>query len=144
MNPSHLCMSADPIQTEELQRTLYDISSGGVVTFIGRVRNHHDGRAVRALSYEAYVSMAESVFRSIAQEAKDAFQITQIDIVHRTGDLSIGDIAVWIGVAAAHRRPAFDACQFAIDALKARAPIWKKEHYLDGSSDWTECQHATT
>ena len=113
---------------------------GGVVTFTGVVRERSDDdRAVTGLSYEAHEQMALAEFAQIAEEAKERFGACQIAIVHRTGDLRIGDVAVAVVVACAHRGAAFDACEFAIDELKARAPIWKKEHYADGGeSVWKE------
>ena len=72
-------------------------------------------------------------------EAREKFSLLSTTAVHRVGHLQIGDMAVWVGVAAAHRGPAFDACRFIIDELKARAPIWKKEHYVAGASSWINC-----
>jgi len=69
------------------------------------------------------------------------FEVKNVSIVHRVGDLQIGDIAVWVGVQSAHRKQAFEACEYAVDELKKRAPIWKKEHYVDGDSDWVACHH---
>jgi len=110
---------------------------GGVVTFLGVVRSRaDDGRAVEGLSYEAFEPLATAEFERIAQEARGRFGQVRVAIVHRTGDLGIGEIAVAVSASAVHREAAFDACEFAIDEVKRRAPIWKKERYADGSSEW--------
>jgi MoaE-MoaD fusion protein len=101
---------------------------GAVVTFAGVVRRDgHHLRDVVRLEYEAYVEMAEAVLAEIAEEIAREWPGTRIAIHHRLGALAVGDVAVAIAAAAAHRAPAFDACRAAIDRLKARAPIWKKE-----------------
>jgi molybdopterin synthase catalytic subunit len=111
-------------------------ATGGVVTFLGVVRAHSDGRAVVGLSYEAYESMALAVFDAIRSEACDRFGDVTLSIVHATGELAVGDVAVAVAAAAAHRAEAFDACRYAIDQLKLRAPIWKQERYADGGALW--------
>jgi molybdopterin synthase catalytic subunit len=110
---------------------------GAVVTFLGVVRNDaHDGRAVVGLSYEAYESMACAEFEAIDAQARERFGDVRLWIAHAVGDLAVGEVAVAVAVAAQHRAAAFDACRFAIDRLKARAPIWKKERYVDGEARW--------
>ncbi|MBI2340938.1 MAG: molybdenum cofactor biosynthesis protein MoaE, partial [Deltaproteobacteria bacterium] len=131
-----------PIPTDELERDLNDPSCGGVVTFVGKVRNHHEGKKVTGLTYEAYAPMAEKVFKTIGSEAVEKFGVKEARIVHRIGPLKIGDVAVWIGVQSPHRAEAFAACQYAIDELKQRAPIWKKEHYMNADSEWVKCHCA--
>jgi molybdopterin synthase catalytic subunit len=112
---------------------------GAVVTFAGVVRERSDDdKPVTGLSYEAHAAMAVAEFQRIAQEARERFGPCEIAVQHRVGDLSIGEIAVGVAVASAHRGEAFDACEYVIDELKRRAPIWKKEHYADGSGDWKE------
>ncbi|MBV8116429.1 MAG: molybdenum cofactor biosynthesis protein MoaE [Candidatus Eremiobacteraeota bacterium] len=111
--------------------------TGGVVTFLGVVRARaDDGRAVDGLHYEAFAPMAIAEFERIAAEAARQFDGAVLGIVHRTGDLTVGEVAVAVCASAAHRQAAFGACAFAIDALKRRAPIWKKEYYTDGSGTW--------
>lgn len=110
--------------------------AGGFVTFEGKVRNRNEGRLVERLEYEAHVDLAESEGRKILEEAKRAFGLLEARAVHRVGVLEIGETAVWIGVAAAHRNAAFRACSYIIDEIKIRVPIWKKEHYADGESGW--------
>lgn len=110
---------------------------GGVVTFCGVVREHaDDGRRVRSLWYEAFEPMAVREFESIAAEARERFGDVRLAIVHRIGELAIGEISVAVVAAAVHRATAFDACRYAIDQLKLRAPIWKQERYADGDVQW--------
>jgi len=110
---------------------------GAIVTFIGMVRAFaDDGRRVTELAYEAYEPMAIAQFQTIAAQAQERFGRVRIAIAHRVGMLAIGEIAVAVAVAAAHRATAFEACAFAIDQLKARAAIWKREQYVDGAGEW--------
>jgi molybdopterin synthase catalytic subunit len=112
-------------------------SHGGVVTFLGVVRERAaDGREVNGLSYEAYEAMAIPEFERIAEEARERFGPVELAIVHRIGDLRIGEISVAVTAASVHRGVAFDACEYAIDELKRRAAIWKKERYIDGEEEW--------
>ncbi len=106
--------------------------SGGIVVFVGTVRNHTKGKRVLKLDFEAYEPMAISEMRKIAEIAIEKFSLKKIAIHHRTGMLDIGEIPVIIAVSAAHRGAAFDACEFAIDTLKETVPIWKKEIFEDG------------
>ena len=111
-------------------------SAGGFVTFDGKVRNDHQGRAVTALEYEAFDQLAVPEGERLLAEATVKFGLIAARCLHRVGRLAVGDTAVWIGVAAAHRREAFEACEWIIDQLKCRVPIWKKEHFADGDSGW--------
>jgi len=106
---------------------------GGVVTFIGTVRDHARGRSIDHLEYEAYPEMAEREMERIADEAAARFPGARVAMAHRTGHLAVGEIAVVIAAAAPHRAEAFAACRFAIDTLKERVPIWKKEIASDGA-----------
>lgn len=132
-------MSLLPLDPAVLQKELIDASAGASVTFEGWVRDHNDGRKVRALDYESFIPLAEREGGRILEEARSRFEVVALTCVHRVGSLQIGDLAVWVGVAAAHRGAAFDACRYVIDETKARVPIWKKEHYLDGVSEWINC-----
>jgi molybdopterin synthase catalytic subunit len=133
-------VTSEPIDVAALECSVRTDACGGVVTFTGVVRERSDDdRAVTGLSYEAHEQMAIAEFARIAAEAKERFGACEMAIVHRTGELRIGEVAVAVVVACAHRGAAFDACEYAIDELKARAPIWKKEHYADGGeSVWKE------
>ena len=109
---------------------------GAVVTFSGIVRNNFAGRATTFLEYEAFAPMAEKVLRQLADEAHVRWQTGPIAIHHRVGRLEIGEMAVVIVVAAPHRHEAFEAAEWLMDRIKAVAPIWKKEHWADGASEW--------
>lgn len=114
-----------------LERVLRD-DAGGIVTFIGTVRNHTQGKRVLRLAFEAYTPMAVSEMRKIAETACEQWPVLQIVIHHRVGTLTVGEIPVVIAVSCAHRNAAFEACQYAIDTLKQTVPIWKKEYFDDG------------
>jgi molybdopterin synthase catalytic subunit len=113
--------------------------AGAVAMFEGRVRNHHDGRAVHRLEYECYPAMASSEGQAVLSEALARFDIIASRCVHRVGDLGIGDVAIVVHVTAAHRAAAIHACEFIVDQVKARVPIWKKEHYDGGEATWVNC-----
>ena len=102
-----------------------------------------DGRKVDGLRYEAYAALAESEGERILGEAVERFDIVDACCVHRVGDLAVGDLAVWVGVSAGHRGPAFEACRYIIDEVKARVPIWKHEHYRDGDAGWLHPQNTS-
>lgn len=129
-------LSETPIDADALRRRLADHACGAVVVFEGRVREHNRGRPVDRIEYEAYPPLALAEGRAVAAEAAAAHGLAEVLIVHRTGTVALGEIAVWIGVSAPHRGAAFAGCQQAIDTLKARVPIWKHEHYRDGGPEW--------
>ena len=110
---------------------------GAVCLFVGTVRNENRGRAVLRLEYEAYEDMALPLMAEIAAETARRFPVTDVRLVHRLGRLEIGEASVVVAVASPHRAEVFAACRFAIDALKAQVPIWKKELYADGS-EWLD------
>jgi molybdopterin synthase catalytic subunit len=127
----------EAIDPRALEAAVRRDGDGGIVTFLGVVRDAAgDGRAVTGLSYEAHETLAVAEFEAIARDAVAAYGAVRLAIVHRVGDLDVGEIAVAVCAASRHRRAAFQACEFAIDALKVRAPIWKKEHYTGGESLW--------
>jgi molybdopterin synthase catalytic subunit len=115
-----------------------DPSCGAYVTFEGVVRDHHDGKKVVGLSYECYRPMALKVLETIREAALERWAITEMLIVHRTGEIPIGEAAVLVTAASAHRKEAFEACAWAMDEIKREAPIWKHETYADGTSLWVE------
>ena len=127
---------------EEIDRkgSFADCSAGGFVAFEGWVRNTNEGEAVRSLEYEAYPELAEKEGRRILAEARNRFDILQANCYHRIGHLQRGEMAVWVGVSAAHRDAAFAACRFIIDEVKQRVPIWKKEHYENREARWVRCE----
>jgi molybdopterin synthase catalytic subunit len=129
-------LSDQVIDAPALARALADAHAGACVTFEGWVRDHNDGRSVQRLDYQAYAPLAQSEGERILAEAGERFRIVRARCVHRVGELAIGDLAVWVGVSAAHRGAAFEAARFIIDEVKLRVPIWKNEHYADGASGW--------
>ena len=129
-------LSSDPIRIDPLRDGLRRETAGAFASFEGWVRDHNDGRPVLGLRYEAYAALAAAEGQRIVEEAAARFAITGVHCVHRTGELAIGDLAVWVGVGAAHRGAAFDACRFVIDEVKSRVAIWKHERYADGDVQW--------
>lgn len=129
-------LSETPFDTATLRAQLLDARVGGYASFEGWVRDHNDGRAVHGLRYEAYAALAQREGEAILDEALAGFDILDVACVHRTGDLAIGELAVWVGVTAAHRDAAFAACRHVIDEVKSRVPIWKHERYADGDTGW--------
>lgn len=120
----------------DLREGLTFPAAGAYNCFEGRVRQDNLGKVVRALEYEAYGPLCEKEAEKIFQEVYAKFDILAAKCVHRVGRLSPGEMAVWVGVAAAHRDDGFKACRYIIDQVKFRLPIWKKEYYEDGHSGW--------
>lgn len=116
--------------------------SGALATFFGVVRDHNEGRAVKLLYYECYQSMADKEISSIRENVVKRWQLTDVSILHRVGLLEVGDIALAVAVASAHRAEAFAACQAVVDEIKSTVPIWKKEFYRNGHSEWVLCRHS--
>lgn len=136
-------LTDEPFDISNHAERLSNPSAGACVTFEGWVRNHNEGRKVLWLEYEAYQQIAVKEGRKILEQALKKFDILEVLSVHRTGKLTIGDIAVWVGVSACHRKPAFDACEMIINEIKFRVPIWKKEYYADGDSHWVNCKNCS-
>ncbi|HEY9693344.1 MAG TPA: molybdenum cofactor biosynthesis protein MoaE [Oculatellaceae cyanobacterium] len=132
-----LVITFAPLSLEEVYALADNQANGAVVVMSGMVRNQTDGRPVVCLEYQAYEPMAINVFKQIATEIRSRWSnVNRVVIHHRTGKLKIGEISVLIAVGCPHRTEAFEACRYAIDTLKHNAPIWKKEHWSDGSSSW--------
>jgi len=126
-----------PLDLGQIYAQADSTSHGAMVLMVGMVRDNTTGRAVRFLEYEAYTAMALEVFKKIALDIQRQWSdIHRVVIHHRVGRLEIGEISVVVAVGSPHRAEGFQACQYAIDTLKHNAPIWKKEHWQDGSSDW--------
>jgi molybdopterin synthase catalytic subunit len=126
-----------PLSVEEIYKLADEGANGAVVLMSGMVRNQTDGKSVLALEYQAYEPMALQVFYQIAADIRSQTpDVNRIVIYHRIGRLQIGEISVLVAVGCPHRSEAFEACRYAIDTLKHNAPIWKKEHWADGSSTW--------
>jgi molybdopterin synthase catalytic subunit len=126
------------IDTAALVAEVADVSNGATVLFIGTVRDMNDGRAVSGIEYSAYVSMAVLELDRIAAEVAKKFGTDDIVVEHRTGELALGDASVAIAVAHPRRAAAFDAARHVIEQIKQRVPIWKLEHYRDGTREWVD------
>ncbi len=134
----YCAITPDPIDTAELARRVRSDADGAVLTFAGVVRNHHDDRPVESLRYEAYEEMAQAKLRSICEAVKSLVDVGDIAVVHRVGELEIGEVSVAIAVAAPHRDAAYRASREIIERIKREVPIWKKERYADGEEEWQE------
>jgi len=136
MTDAAFVLSDSPLDAAALAHDLANAGAGACITFEGWVRDHNAGRPVRRLDYQAYGPLASREGEAILAEARERFAILSAHCAHRVGSLAIGDLAVWVGVSAAHRDAAFAACRYIIDEIKSRVPIWKNEHYADGESGW--------
>ncbi|MES2981774.1 MAG: molybdenum cofactor biosynthesis protein MoaE [Verrucomicrobiota bacterium] len=134
-------ITSNVIDFTTIRDLVLDPAAGGFCSFEGWVRNHHQGRAVLKLEYEAYQALAEKEGSRILNEAKQRFEILHAACVHRVGQLEIGEMAVYVCVSSAHRDAAFEACRWIIDEVKSRVPIWKKEFFADGEEGWVRCDH---
>ncbi len=130
-------ITTDPIDEAAIVRAVNRPDNGGICSFAGIVRDNADGRRVVKLEYEAFESMALAKLHEIVDQVRDRWGDADIAIVHRVGELQIGEASVFIAVGAPHRGEAFEACRFAIDTLKTTVPIWKKEFFEDGAV-WVE------
>jgi molybdopterin synthase catalytic subunit len=142
-------ISFAPLSVDTAYQLADNGANGAIVLMSGMVRNQTDGEPVQYLEYQAYAPMAMRVFQSIANTIRQTWpDVTHVVIHHRTGKLTIGEISVLVAIGSPHRRESFAACQYAIDTLKHAAPIWKKEHFDNGSSVWSSnwvsiaaCEH---
>jgi molybdopterin synthase catalytic subunit len=128
-------LTTDAIDLGALLARLQSPRHGGIASFLGSVRDHQDGRSVLRLEYSAYDPMAEEECGRIVREAESQWDCV-IALKHRTGTLQIGDVAVAIVAASAHRDEAFAACRYVIEEVKRRVPIWKREVFVDGTVEW--------
>lgn len=129
-------LTRTPIDPAALIAAVVDESHGATALFLGTVRNTNAGRPVARLEYTAYDAMAGREILAIVGEAEARFAGCRIAAVHRLGALDLGDVAVGIAVGHAHRTPAFEACRHVLEEIKRRVPIWKREHYSDGTAEW--------
>jgi molybdopterin synthase catalytic subunit len=129
-------LTDQPIDTAALVAEVSREGNGATLLFIGTVRDINDGRSVTGIEYSAYRSMAEREMADIVREASERFATLDIVVEHRLGELAIGDASVAIAVAHPRRGAAYDASRYVIEQLKKRVPIWKLEHYLDGTREW--------
>ncbi len=132
-------ITSEVITGAEVQAAVEAADAGAVVLFLGTVRNNTDGRAVASLEYEAYPPMAEKKMGEIAKEAIQKWgKDIRVAMIHRIGKLSVGEVSVAVAVTAPHRKDAFEACQYAMERLKQIVPIWKREVWVDGGTDWVK------
>ena len=129
-------VTTDPIDPAQLLGGALSPADGAALLFWGVVRRENDGRAVSQLEYSAYAPMAEREMLRIADEARERFGTGAIHVVHRVGRLDIGEASVAIAVASPHRGQAYEASRYVIEQLKQRVPVWKREGYVDGDTEW--------
>ncbi|NNM07016.1 MAG: molybdenum cofactor biosynthesis protein MoaE [Gemmatimonadetes bacterium] len=127
---------SDPIAPEAVLADLNSSTDGACLLFLGVVRDHNEGRPVSGLDYEVYQGMAEKTLADISSEASHRFGTDRIVVLHRIGELNVGEVSTAIAVATPHRGEAYEASRYIIEELKRRLPIWKREHYLDGQTRW--------
>ncbi|WP_421245750.1 molybdopterin synthase catalytic subunit MoaE [Aeromonas sanarellii] len=135
-----LVQRADFSLTEEYGRLATRPDSGAIVTFVGKVRDFNQGEHVKGLALEHYPGMTEKALAAIVQEARARWPLQECTLIHRIGELLLGDQIVLVAVSSAHREAAFEACHFIMDFLKTRAPFWKKELTADGVQRWVEAK----
>jgi molybdopterin synthase catalytic subunit len=134
----HTAVVSDVIEPGEVLSLVGADEDGAAVLFLGVVRDHADGRPVSGMKYEAYVEMADPVLHEIAAEAAERLGTERLVVVHRVGELTIGDVAVAIAVSSPHRDESFVASRYVIEEIKKRLPVWKKERYSDGDAEWVQ------
>jgi molybdopterin synthase catalytic subunit len=125
----------EPLSVDEVRTAVADPSAGAIALFVGTVRDHDDGRAVAELSYSAHPSGTEQL-RAVAEKVAARFPVRALAALHRTGDLEIGDVAVVVAASSDHRDAAFAACRALIEDLKQTVPVWKKQLFAGGDSEW--------
>lgn len=130
-----VAISDQQLSVSEVLDSLDDAASGGLVLFVGRVRDHDHGQGVTGLSYSAHPSALERL-QDVCERVAAAYDVTGVAAVHRVGDLGIGDLAVVVATTAGHRGSSFEASRALIDTLKAEVPIWKHQRFTDGSDEW--------
>ena len=138
----HASLVTDPIDISSLASAVAKDTNGATAIFLGTVRSSNEGRAVTGIEYSAYEEMAEREMVSILIEAREKFGIAGASIEHRLGTLGIGEASIGVAVANPHRGPAMEALRYIVDETKRRAPIWKLEHYADGTREWVNAGSA--
>jgi molybdopterin synthase catalytic subunit len=135
--------SGQPLDVGEAYASAVRSSAGAVVLFVGTTRDHAEDKRVLRLSYEAFEPMALEMMEKMIDEAAARWPLESVVMLHRTGDVPVGEASVVIAVSSAHRSEAFEACRFFIDRLKQDVPIWKREYFADGTSEWTGASPST-
>lgn len=129
-------LTREPIDTAPLLASAQSPKAGAVLLFLGVTRQHTEGRETTELHYDAYEDMANKELTALETESRERWHLAECLIVHRLGLVPLGEASVAIVTASAHRKAAFEAGEWLIDTLKKRVPIWKQEHWADGSTDW--------
>jgi len=124
------------IEPHDLLARIGSKEDGAVLLFLGTVRDHAGGRAVDGMRYDAYREMAESVLAEVASEAAQRLGTDRVAVMHRIGELELGDVSVAIAVSSPHRAESYEASRYVIEEIKKRLPVWKKERYSDGGAEW--------
>ena len=134
--PTLVRVTADPLSVDEALAAVADPGAGGTCVFMGTVRDHSEAGDVTGLRYEAWEELAVRRLQELADELADRWPLKKVAILHRTGDLSVGEASVVIACSAPHRADAFEACRHGIERLKEDVPIWKKEELTSGEAHW--------
>jgi molybdopterin synthase catalytic subunit len=134
--PAVVRLTSDPLSVDEALASVSDDGAGGTCVFVGTVRDHSKAGDVTGLRYEAWDELAIERLHEIAAELSAKWPVRKVAILHRTGDMAVGEASVVIACSAPHRSDAFDACRHAIERLKQDVPIWKKETLLSGDAHW--------
>ena len=129
-------LTTDTIDVARMVEVVRSPKAGAVVLFLGTARESTGGRAVRSLEYEGYDAMARNELARLEAQARATWKLVDCAIVHRLGEVAVGEASVAIAVSAAHREPAFEAGRWLIDRIKEVVPIWKRENWTDGTGDW--------
>jgi molybdopterin synthase catalytic subunit len=132
----YAALTSSPIDPASVLKRVGTDGDGAALLFLGTVRNHADGRAVVGIRYDAYEEMGGEVLGLIAREATERHPVERVAVVHRTGELMVGEVSVAIAVSSPHRAEAYEASRFVIEEIKKRLPVWKKERYADGQDEW--------
>ena len=132
----HVALVHEPLDPAGVVARVTGATHGAIASFIGTVRNTNDGRTVLGIEYSAYLEMADAELRRIAVEARDRYAGLSVAVEHRLGTLGVGDASVVVATGHERRRQALDALGYVIEELKSRVPIWKCEHYADGTREW--------
>ena len=128
----------DEINLEDVRRRTQDPQSGAVIIFCGDVRNHSQEKDVSFLEYEAHERMALKQITKIIEQAQQKWELHKVEVIHRLGKLAVTDCSIAIAVSTSHRNDAYEANRYIIDKIKHSVPIWKKEHFVNGASNWSE------
>lgn len=131
-----ICLTREPIDIAAVLESVRSPAAGAVVLFLGTTREMTDGRQTRWLNYEAYAPLAEKLLAELISQAQQRWPLVACSVAHRLGRVEVGEVSVAIAVSSGHRQAAFEAGQWLIDRLKESVPIWKEEHWADGTSQW--------